>query len=179
MTKSFADCVRLGRRCFSLGNDNRGNGTLLDFLSARHLRNVRCWRPSQIQRLLGKPDAIFAQARFRLPQPKRLSPDLSFEEIEHLYVDYTVLERTYLRARVKRQSGADHIGSTSVATCGARERGSRCTDRSSMCLMPSMHFIAAATIPSSPMPTACPVPKSVPGLRSCRPGTRASIRSSG
>jgi hypothetical protein len=72
---------------------------MLEFYSSRYLRVCRFWRPSQVQRLLGKPDAIIAEDWVR--SRRRPRPGYTQEQLERLLVVYTVQRRVYLKARVE------------------------------------------------------------------------------
>jgi hypothetical protein len=72
---------------------------MLEFYSSRYLRVCRFWRPSQIQRLLGKPDAMIAEDWVR--SRRRPRPEYTQEQLEHLLVGHTVQRRVYLKSRVE------------------------------------------------------------------------------
>jgi hypothetical protein len=59
----------------------------------------RFWRPSQIQQVLGKADAIFSTYanRYR-PRPR---PSETLEQLDRLLISYRIPERFYLRSRVE------------------------------------------------------------------------------
>jgi ribosomal protein L32 len=69
----------------------------LEFFTVRHLLVFRDWRTSDVRRLFGKPDAIFALPRYRYHVRSR--PRRTKEELLHCLV--TGHRPAFLRARVE------------------------------------------------------------------------------